>query len=107
MATTTILDVQPVTPVVGATLAGVDLSVPLDADVVHAIRQALLAHGVPFFHDQELTREEMRAFVANLGTPIPEPFGGDPEADPIGEADLQPTKRATSVWHSDTSYVAE
>jgi taurine dioxygenase len=107
MATKTVLDVQPVTPVVGAVIGGVDLRAPLDADTARAIRQALLDHGVLFFHEQELTREEMRAFVGNFGTPIPEPFGGDPEADPIGEADLQPTKRATSVWHSDTSYVAE
>jgi alpha-ketoglutarate-dependent taurine dioxygenase len=107
MATTTVLDVQPVTPVVGAVISGVDLRVPLAAETVRAIRQALLDHGVVFFHDQELTREEMRAFVRHFGTPIPEPFGGDPAADPIGEADLQPTKRATSVWHSDTSYVEE
>ena len=104
---TTELDVQPVTPVVGATIHGVDLREPLDAEEVRAIRQALLDHGVLFFHDQALTRDQMRAFVSNFGTPIPEPFGGDPAADPIGEADFQSTKRATAVWHSDTSYVAE
>jgi len=107
MATTTALEVRPVTPVVGAVIGGVDLRVPLEGDTVRAIRQALLDHGVVFFHDQDLTREQMRAFVENFGTPIPEPFGGDDQADPIGEADLQPTKRATSVWHSDTTYVAE
>ena len=107
MTTTTAVEVQPVTPVVGAVITGVDLRTSLDDETTRAIRQALLDHGVIFFHDQDLTREQMRAFVTNFGTPIPEPFGGDPEADPVGEADLQPTKRATSVWHSDTSYVAE
>jgi alpha-ketoglutarate-dependent taurine dioxygenase len=59
----------------------VDLRDPLEPGLVREIRQALLRHGVVFFHDQELTREQMRAFVANFGTPIPEPFqaGDRPE----------------------------
>ncbi|CAI7976566.1 hypothetical protein FRAHR75_260059 [Frankia sp. Hr75.2] len=45
MATTTAPDVRPVTPVVGATISGVDLREPLGPDTVRAIRQAL--HGKP------------------------------------------------------------
>lgn len=106
--TTTALDIQPVTPKVGAVINGVDLREPLDPGMVAAIRQVLLDHGVIFFHDQDLTREQMRAFVTNFGTPIPEPFsGGKGPADPVGEADFQATKRATSVWHSDTTFVTE
>ncbi|ABW14071.1 Taurine dioxygenase [Parafrankia sp. EAN1pec] len=104
---TTTLDVQPVTPVVGATTSGVDLREPLDLDTVQAIRQALLDHGVIFFHDQELTRDQMRALVAHFGTPIPEPFSAGNEPDPLTEGDFQTAKRATSVWHTDTTYVTE
>jgi alpha-ketoglutarate-dependent taurine dioxygenase len=105
MATTTALDVQPVTPAVGAVIGGVDLREPLESETAQAIRQALLEHGVVFFRDQDVTREDMRAFVLNFGTPIPEPFGGDKANDPIGEADFQTTKRGTAVWHSDTTFV--
>ena len=65
MATTTALEVRPVTPVVGAVIGGVDLRVPLEGDTVRAIRQALLDHGVVFFHDQDLTRDQMRAVRAS------------------------------------------
>src|SRR4051794_25267798 len=107
MTTTTAVEVQPVTPVVGAVITGVDLRTSLDDETTRAIRQALLDHGVIFFHDQDLTRGQRRALATISGPPTPDPFGGDPEAAPVGEADLQPTKRAPSVWHSDTSYVAE
>src|SRR5262249_52332772 len=107
METTVVLDVQPVTTAVGAVIGGVDLRRPLDTGTAHAIRQALLEHGVVFFHDQDITRDEMRAFVSNFGTPIPGPFSAGARPDPIGEADSQRAKQATAVWHSDTSFVKE
>lgn len=103
----TAVHVQPVTPAVGAVIDGVDLRDPLAPGTVRAIRQALLEHGVIFFHDQELTREQMRAFVSNFGTPIAEPFQAGDQPEPVGEADLAPTRRATAVWHSDTTFVTE
>lgn len=103
----TALDVRPVTPVVGAVIDGVDLRDPLEPGAVRAIRQTLLEHGVVFFHDQELTREQMHAFVTNFGTPIAEPFQAGDQPEPVGEADLAATRRATAVWHSDTTFVAE
>jgi taurine dioxygenase len=107
MFTEAVLEVQPVTPLVGAVISGVDLRSTLAPGTVHAIRDALLAHGVVFFRQQELTRDQMRAFVSNFGTPIPEPFSPGDAVDPVGEADLQATKRATAVWHSDTTFVTE
>lgn len=107
MATTTAIDVQPVTSAVGAVIGGGDLRQPLERDVVQAIRQALLDHGVIFFRDQDLTRDQMRAFVASFGTPIPEPFSAGDRPDPIGESDSQAVKHATAVWHSDTTFVTE
>ena len=86
---------------------GVDLREGLASSTVEAVHAALMDYGVVFFHDQDITREQMRAFVTNFGTPIAEPFAGEQVADPIGEADLQPTKRATAVWHSDTTFVTE
>ncbi|MGF7235260.1 MAG: TauD/TfdA dioxygenase family protein, partial [Frankia sp.] len=90
-----------------ATISGVDLREALDPDTVRVIRQALLDHGVIFFHRQELSREQMRAFVTNFGAPIPEPFSPGDQPDPIGEGDFQTTKRATSVWHADTTFIPD
>src|SRR3972149_6724013 len=73
MTATTELEIQPLTSVVGAAISGIDLRRPLPADTVRAIRQGLLDYGVVFFRDQPLTPEQMHAFVAKFGTPIPEP----------------------------------
>jgi taurine dioxygenase len=107
MPTTTSLSVRPVTLKVGAIIDGADLREPLDPDTVQTIRQALLDHGVIFFRGQDLTRDQMRAFVTNFGTPIPEPFATRETTDPVGEADFQVAKQSTSVWHSDTTFIAE
>src|SRR5947209_4194439 len=97
------LDLRPVTAAVGAVIDGVDLRHPLEPETVGLLHQALLDHGVIFFHNQHLDNDQMHRFVSNCGTPIPEPFSGpDSQAEPVGENDLQPTKGATSVWHADT-----
>lgn len=94
---------------VGAVIGGVDITRPLSPQVVAALRRALLDHGVIFFQDQDLSDDQMTAFVSQFGTPIPEPFS-DPEmqAGPaVFQTDLSPTRYATAVWHSDTTFVAE
>lgn len=102
-------NVRPVTSAVGAVIEGVDLRQALDAETVRFIRQVLLDHGVVFFHDQELDAAQMHAFVSNFGTPIAEPFAGPGMAatEPVGQSDMRRTKRATAVWHSDTTFVPE
>lgn len=103
------LQFQPITSATGAVIEGVDLRQPLAPEAVSFIRQVLLDHGVIFFHNQLLDSEQMSAFVSNFGTPIPEPFLKDAmqPREPVGEANMNGTKRATSVWHSDTTFVAE
>jgi taurine dioxygenase len=103
------LQVRPITSSVGAVIEGVDITRPLDAGVVGQVRQALLDHGVIFFHDQQLDNEQMGAFIAQFGKPIPEPFvsAERPDAPPVGSSDLEASKYSTAVWHSDTSFVPE
>jgi PII-like signaling protein len=52
----------------GAELAGVDLSEPLDDAVIAEIRRALLDHQVIFFRDQHLTPEQHLAFGRRFGS---------------------------------------
>lgn len=68
------LDVEPITPEVGAKVSGIDLSTTLEKEVVQAIRQAVLDCGVVFFRDQDLSREQMLDFMTNFGTPCMDPF---------------------------------
>ena len=97
------------TSAVGAVIEAVDLRAPLAPQTVRFLRQALLDHGVIFFRDQNLNADQMRTFVTNFGTPIPEPFAPSNrrETDPVTEGNLAVTKRATAVWHSDTTFVRE
>ncbi|HEX9647672.1 MAG TPA: TauD/TfdA family dioxygenase, partial [Alphaproteobacteria bacterium] len=48
------LDIAPLSAALGAEIGGVDLSGPLDDDLVAALRRALLDHLVVFFRDQRL-----------------------------------------------------
>src|SRR2546423_11363464 len=51
----------------GATLDGLDLGRPLDAEQLHAVLQALGRYGVLRFPRQQLTGRQLRDFSAQLG----------------------------------------
>jgi alpha-ketoglutarate-dependent taurine dioxygenase len=101
------LTTRRITSVVGTVIEGVNLREPLSPQTVQFIRQVLLESGVVFFHNQELDDEQMNAFVSNFGRPIPEPFAMVENIPAVSQSDLSKTKRSTSVWHSDTTFVAE
>lgn len=52
---------------IGAEITGVDLSQPLGAQVVRQLRDAVLAHKVIFFRDQNLDHSSQIAFAHNVG----------------------------------------
>jgi taurine dioxygenase len=112
VATTSKLDVRPITPVVGAVASGVDLAASLNPDAVSQIRQAVLTHGVVFFRGQDLSREQMLAFMKTFGPPCTDPFSVaalQPPSDAHAVHDM-PTyanSRATAVWHMDSTLAPE
>ncbi len=110
MTTATVLDVQPVTPAVGAIIGGLDLRAPLDDHLVRAIRAAVLEHGVVFFRDQDLTREQTLAFMERFGTPCTDPFSVDQSVsglDTVIDMVTLGYSPATAVWHIDSSLAPE
>ena len=99
------LDVRPLSPVIGAEVRGLDLSAPLGAATVAAVRAALNAHHVVFFREQELTPEAQVAFAGQ--------FGEVTEAHPvIPSIDAHPKVLAidaargdkASWWHTDVTF---
>jgi taurine dioxygenase len=97
-----------ITSSIGAVIKGVDLREALAPETVSLLHRALLDHGVIFFHDQDLSDQQMKAFAANFGRPIPEPFAqAEKPAEPVSQSNFGVTKRATSVWHTDTTFVTE
>ena len=64
------INVHPVSGALGAEITGVDISLPLDAEVVSEIRNALLSHLVIFFQNQIITPQQQLNFAEQFGIPM-------------------------------------
>jgi taurine dioxygenase len=102
------LEVTPSGGACGAAIRGVDLSRPLDADVVTAIREAWLKHFVLAFPNQRMSAEDLERFTLAFG-----PFGDDPFIGPIdGHQNIIAVERRANEtgplfaegWHTDWSF---
>jgi taurine dioxygenase len=102
--------VEPSGQACGASVTGVDLSRPLDADQVSAIRSAWLEHHVLAFPDQSMTDDDLERFTLAFGG-----FGHDPFIAPIpGRSHVIAVMRKADEtsplfaenWHSDWSFQA-
>jgi taurine dioxygenase len=67
VSTTSALDSRPIGGLLGTEIRGVDLSAPLSAESVDAIRAELTAHGVVVFPNQHAGPEHHRALAESLG----------------------------------------
>src|SRR5438132_230352 len=70
----TSLQITPLRPSIGAEIAGVDLSKPIDETTRQALNRALADHLALVFHDQSLTPEQYLAAASVFGTPIEHPM---------------------------------
>ena len=106
--TTNGFDVKPLSGSVGAEILGIDLATEPGHNVVAAIRQTWLEHGVIFFRDQDLPPAKFLGFAKRFGDVIEYPFikgiEGFPEIIPVVKLEHE-TKNFGGIWHSDTSYL--
>ena len=74
---------DPLSPIIGAEVSGVDISKPLDKDVLEEVNRALLDHQVIFFRDQKMSLERHKALGRNFGSlhihPTAAKIDGHPE----------------------------
>ena len=105
------IEVTPSGQACGATVTGVDLSQPLDAATVRAVRAAWLEHHVLAFPDQALADADLERFVQSFGV-----FGSEPFFLPMAGSEhiVALTRMADEKaplfaenWHSDWSFLAE
>ena len=59
--------VEPYTPSIGATVRGIDLAAPRDAEIESVLRGALRRHRVLFFRDQQMSVDQHKAFGRLFG----------------------------------------
>lgn len=115
------LEVQPVTPIIGAEVSGLDLSQPLDEATVAQLHQAVLRWKVLFFRGQELTDGQFVRFGRYFGQLMPaHPFvEGSTEHPEIFErsaddyrerrrtstVSTEPAARDSKGWHIDMTFI--
>lgn len=113
------LEVTPLSASIGAEIRGVDISTPLEAPVIAAIRQVWLDRKVVFFPGQHLDPASHVAFAGQFGEttrahPVLPGLDGQPEVfeidyGAIGRLQELYGKVATPKrgidWHTDVTYV--
>ncbi|NQV99297.1 MAG: TauD/TfdA family dioxygenase [Rhodospirillales bacterium] len=102
------IQIEVASPAVGCEISGVDLSGPLSAPIIAAIRQALLDYGVVFFRNQELTPAQQLSFCGCFGEPdeysLIKGLPGYPTVTPVIKL-ANETINFGGLWHSDTTYL--
>jgi len=101
-------DVKPISGSIGAEILGINLAAEPGHNVIAAIRQTWLEHGVVFFRDQELLPAKFLAFAERFGEMVEYPFikgiEGFPGIIPVIKLEHE-TKNFCGIWHSDTAYL--
>jgi taurine dioxygenase len=103
----TVIEVRPLTGVIGAEIHGVDLRDELDDATVAEIRCALEEHLVVFFRDQQMEARDHLRFAAKFGEITVNPFGPKhPDHPEISVLDqTTPKGEGADAWHTDNTYL--
>lgn len=97
--------VAPLTPVIGAEIAGVDLREPLDDELFAELHRALLEWKVIFFRAQRISGEQHRAFAARWGELEIHPFLPQGDSPHVVRFEKDAANRGyENIWHSDVSW---
>lgn len=102
------IKIEPLNPVIGAELHGLDLREELPDEDIRAIKEALDRHQVVFFRDQDLSAEQQLAFGRRFGELHVHPsVRGKPREEwseimPV-HADASTARIAGDKWHTDVS----
>ena len=101
------IDVRPLSPAIGAEIAGVDLSKPLDDGTYETLHSALLEHLVIFFRDQAMTPDQQVAFAERFG-PIEDPHPVFDKLEENPKVTVLETLGETGIyndtWHTDVTF---
>ncbi|HVC62732.1 MAG TPA: TauD/TfdA family dioxygenase [Acetobacteraceae bacterium] len=97
------LTVTKLHPSLGAEIAGVDLSQPIDAATQQALSQALAEHLALVFHEQCLTPPQYLAAAAAFGPPMRQHYSQHnmPDFPDIGLVWHRNGQRPAERWHTD------
>ena len=103
-------ELRPLSGVLGAEVRGIDLSRPLDAETIGAVRAAFVDQHVLVFRDQQLTPEQQVAFGRCFGELDTHPFVEmNPDHPEVLDVITEPDDRANfgGGWHTDVTFLDE
>lgn len=107
MTRSNVLEIEPLSPAIGAVLRGVNLAERASDDLIGDIRAALLKHQVIFFEGQDFTPTQQRDFAARFGDlhvhPLYDRDEGHPEIMVIDNHVDNPTDN--NFWHTDVTFI--
>ena len=107
MTRSNVLQIEPLSPAIGAVLRGVNLAEQASDDLIGDIRAALLKHQVIFFEGQDFTPSQQRDFAARFGDlhvhPLYDRDEGHPEIMIIDNHVDNPTDN--NFWHTDVTFI--
>jgi taurine dioxygenase len=101
------LDIEPLTPTIGAEVRGINLSRPIDPVIEQQVYDALIRHLVLFFPDQNLSPQAQFEFATLFGPPVkPHPvYPHLPGYESVvlleNDGDRPPD---TDDWHTDLTF---
>lgn len=100
------IEVHPLTGALGAEIQGVDLAEPLGNQTFQEIHDALMAHQVIFFRDQDITPDQHIAFARSFGELHVHPYApqleGYPEVLVLENDETRPPR--INAWHTDVTF---
>lgn len=106
-----VFTLEPLSPVLGASITGLDLRRPLPEETKRAVYDAFVRYHVLCFRDQRLNEEEQIAFTQQFGTLERHVASNRGTVNPLVHmvtnlgADGKPSgKVASTQWHSDKSF---
>lgn len=101
------IDVNPLSPALGAEIGGVDIAAGIGDEQFAEMRRAFIDHGVIFLREQRLTPDQHIAFARRWGDINVNRFFRGVESHPqIAEVRKEPGQKTNigSSWHTDHSY---
>jgi len=104
------ISVKPIAGALGAEVGGVYLG-DLSEDAFAEVRAAFIEHQVLFFRDQEITRDQQKAFARRFGTlqihPYLQPLKEEGHPEFIVLYSNENVPYLADSWHSDVTFVSE
>jgi taurine dioxygenase len=105
------MDVNPVTPAIGADISGIDLKSPLSNEDADTLRQSLAQYQVLFFRDQFLSIVEQKRLTVVFGPPMRLPYVTALPEEPDVIRVLKEADEGGGVfggdWHQDFSFLQQ